>query len=195
MASGVPSRQEGIVPIPAAPLAFRPSAGGGPTGICHLPSPVQPLCVRLPNHRPRHDLLRSDTYQSRLHPQMRISDVVAPLNRTPKILDVTLDTHFTFGPHARNCVERALWALNVMKALAGSSWGFTTESPKPWCPRIRSLCAPSSTMLPPSGSPKYPPPIWTNLRWYRTKPWGLRLEAIERSRRPTSIPAPFTPVT
>ena len=43
---------------------------------------------------------------------------VAPLNRTPKILGVTLGTHFTFGPHARECVKRASKALNVMKALA-----------------------------------------------------------------------------
>ena len=70
----------------------------------------------------------SDTHQSRLHPQVRISDAVAPLNRTPKILDVTLDTHFTFGPHARDWVEWASRAFNVMKALVGSSWGFSTET-------------------------------------------------------------------
>ena len=70
----------------------------------------------------------SDTHQSRLHPQVRIGDAVTPLNRTPKILGVTLDTLFTFDPHTRNCVERASRALNVMEALAGSSWGFTTET-------------------------------------------------------------------
>ena len=59
---------------------------------------------------------------------MRIGDAVAPLNRTPKILGVTLDTHFTFAPHARDCVERASRALKVMKATAGSNWGFTTET-------------------------------------------------------------------
>ena len=73
-------------------------------------------------------LVTSDTHHSRLHPQVRIGDTVAPLNRAPKILGVTLDTHFTFGPHARDCVEQASRALNVMKALAGSSWGFTTET-------------------------------------------------------------------
>ena len=57
-----------------------------------------------------------------LHPQVRIGDAVALLNRTPKILGVMLDTHSTFGPHASDCVELALRALNVMKALSGSSW-------------------------------------------------------------------------
>ena len=52
-------------------------------------------------------LFTSDTHQSRLHPQVQIGDPVAPLNRTPKILSVTLDAQFTFGPHARDCVERA----------------------------------------------------------------------------------------
>ena len=67
-----------------------------------------------------------NTHQSQLHSQVLIGDVVAPLNRTPKILGDTLDTHFTFGPHAHDCVEGASRACNVMKALAGSSWGFTT---------------------------------------------------------------------
>ena len=49
-------------------------------------------------------LFTSDTHQSRLNPQVRIGDAVALLNRTPKILGVTLDTHFTFGPHARPAI-------------------------------------------------------------------------------------------
>ena len=98
-------------------------------------------------------LFTSDTHQSRLRPQVRIGNAVAPLNRTPKILGVTLDTHFTFEPHARDCVERASRALNVMKALAGSSWGFTTEM---LVASYKVIVRPilSATMPPPSGSPK-----------------------------------------
>ena len=47
-------------------------------------------------------LLTSDTHQSWLHSQVWIGNAEAPLYRTPKILGVTLDTHFTLGPHARN---------------------------------------------------------------------------------------------
>ena len=39
-----------------------------------------------------------------------------------------LYTHFAFVPHARDWAEWASRALNVMKALAGSSWVFTTET-------------------------------------------------------------------
>ena len=49
-------------------------------------------------------------------------------------------------------------------------------------------CAPSSIMPPPSGSPMCPQPIWTNLRWSRTKLWGSRPVAFKRPRRPTSEP-------
>ena len=73
-------------------------------------------------------LSTSDTHQSRLHPQVRIGEVVVPLNWTPKIPSVTLDNYFIFGTHACNCVERASKALKVTKALAGSNWGFTTET-------------------------------------------------------------------
>ena len=49
------------------------------------------------------------------------------MNRTPKILGVTLANHFTFGRDARVCVERASRALNVWRP----SWVelfFSTES-------------------------------------------------------------------
>ena len=174
MACGVPPRQEDVVPLPPAPLAFPPGAGGGPTGVRHLPSPLHfvsdcpipdlnntsyaddftqlvsagfleaearanQLCTILVRwadgkqlaiapQKSTVTLFTSETQQSRLHPQVQIGDAVAPLNRTPKILGVTLDTHFTFGPHTRDCVERASKALNITKALAWSSWGFTTET-------------------------------------------------------------------
>ena len=48
-----------------------------------------------------------------------------PLNRTPKILGVTLDTHFTFSLLARDCVE-SLEDPQRHETLAGSNWGFTT---------------------------------------------------------------------
>ena len=38
---------------------------------------------------------------------MRIDDEVAPLNRTYKILGVTLDTQFTFDPRSRSQLCRA----------------------------------------------------------------------------------------
>ena len=53
-------------------------------------------------------LFTSDTHHSRVNPQVSIGDAVALLNRTPKILGVMTDTHFTFYPHAHDCVK---WVL------------------------------------------------------------------------------------
>ena len=65
---------------------------------------------------------------SRSHKCTSVMIKLALLNRTPKILRVTLDNPFNFDLHARDCVERISRALNVMKALTGSKWGFTTEN-------------------------------------------------------------------
>ena len=45
------------------------------------------------------------------------------LVRQPKILGVTLDTHFTFGPHIRRIADSARARLKILKALAGVSFG------------------------------------------------------------------------
>ena len=44
-------------------------------------------------------IFMSDTPQSWLPPQARVCDEVAPLKRSPKILEVTLYTYLTFGLH------------------------------------------------------------------------------------------------
>ena len=102
-------------------------------------------------------LFTSDTHQSWFHPQVYISDEVVPLNRTPKILGVTHDTHFTFGPRTHDCVERASMALNVMKPSLGrvgvsrqkTLWVATYKATV----RLILNYAP-----PPSGSPNYHTP-------------------------------------
>ena len=129
-------------------------------------------------------LFTSDTHQSRFHPQVRIGDAVAPLNRIPKIVGVTLDTHFTFGPHARYCVKQASRALNIMKALAGSNWSFTTETlvviyKAIVCPIINYTATIWFTQVSSTHMDK--------LEMIQSK--GLRIVvAIKRPRRPTSEP-------
>ena len=73
-------------------------------------------------------LFTPDTHQSQYHPQVRIRDTLVPLDRSPKILGINWDTHLTFGPHARNTIERATRSLGVLKALSGTNWGFPKET-------------------------------------------------------------------
>ena len=51
-----------------------------------------------------------------------------PLNRTPKILGVTWDTHLTFAAQARDITARSASSLRISKALAGTNWGFDKET-------------------------------------------------------------------
>ena len=48
--------------------------------------------------------------------------------RNPKILGVTFDPLFTFAPHIRSVADRASARLNVLRALAGTSWGQSKET-------------------------------------------------------------------
>ena len=72
-------------------------------------------------------LFTSDTHQSRLDPSVSCNGNTLPLCRSPKLLGVTFDSHFTFSPHIRSVAERARSCLDILKALAGVSWGQSKE--------------------------------------------------------------------
>ena len=73
-------------------------------------------------------LFTPDTHQSHLDPSISLEQALIPLNRKPKILGVTLDTHFTFSPHIKAIAEKARSRLNILRALAGSVWGQQKET-------------------------------------------------------------------
>ena len=67
-------------------------------------------------------LFTSDAHQSCLHPQISANRWWGgSLEQGRKILDVAPDTHFTFSPHSRDCVERASRALNFKASLKPQS--------------------------------------------------------------------------
>ena len=59
---------------------------------------------------------------------MQCGNSVLPLDRTPKILGVTLDPSLTFTPHTKEIKSKCTKRLNVLKALAGTSWGQQKET-------------------------------------------------------------------
>ena len=73
-------------------------------------------------------LFTPDTHQSRYHPQVHINDTLVPLEKTPKILGVVLDTHFNFSSHAAYIATKVSSRLRILKALAGTSWGHQKET-------------------------------------------------------------------
>ena len=44
-------------------------------------------------------LFTPDTHEHHLHPQVKLTDQVLPLEKKPKVLGVTIDTHLTFTQH------------------------------------------------------------------------------------------------
>lgn len=68
-------------------------------------------------------LFTPDFHESKVVPNIHIDNKKLPLNKSPKILGVTLDTHFTFAHHVSDICRRATSRINILKALAGTSWG------------------------------------------------------------------------
>ena len=72
-------------------------------------------------------LFTSDTHQFMPDPSVSCNSNNFSLCRSPKLLGVTFDTHFTFSPQIRGMAERARSRLGILKALAGVSWGQSKE--------------------------------------------------------------------
>ena len=68
-------------------------------------------------------LFTPDPFQARLHPKIAIADAILSLERTLKILGVLLDTSFAFHHHCEYVANRVSKRNNILKALAGTSWG------------------------------------------------------------------------
>ena len=73
-------------------------------------------------------LFTPHTHQSNHHPQVLINGTPIPLEKCPKILGLVLDTHFTFSPHIAAIAAKASKRLQIMKALAGTTWGQSKET-------------------------------------------------------------------
>ena len=68
-------------------------------------------------------LFTPDTKQYQIHPNVKLNDLLVPLSNTPKLLGVTFDTMLTFTSHVKKAVDSTKTKINIMKSLAGSTWG------------------------------------------------------------------------
>ena len=92
-----------------------------------------------------------------VHPQIYVNDQLVKLEKEPKLLGVTFDTMYTFSKHAKNTVTKAKKKANMLKSLAGSTWGQEKEV---LTTTFKSICR--STL-------EYAVPIWgpaiSNTNW------------------------------
>ena len=104
-------------------------------------------------------LFTPDTHEHHLHPQVKLTDQVLPLKKKPKVLGVTLDTHLIFTQHCNNIAVKVQQRNNVLKALAGSTWGCDKE------PLLTTYQAIGRSIL------NYCSPVWTpslrDINWCR----------------------------
>ena len=63
-----------------------------------------------------------------MHPDITLEDTQLPLERSPKILGVILDPSISFHKHCNYVSDRIDKRNNMLKALAGSSWGQDKET-------------------------------------------------------------------
>ncbi|KAF2344871.1 Reverse transcriptase domain, partial [Trinorchestia longiramus] len=89
--------------------------------------PVGPLKY-LSIAKSQSSLFTPDIHQSRTNPHVTWEATDLTHCRSPKILGITFDPHFTFTPHINSICERARHRLNILKTLDGSSWGQQKET-------------------------------------------------------------------
>ena len=69
-----------------------------------------------------------DTHQAKIHPSIFIENSHLPLVKCPRILEVYLDPSLSFNKHSQYVAERVSGRNNILKALAGTSWGQQKET-------------------------------------------------------------------
>ena len=68
-------------------------------------------------------LITPDTHQAKTHPSIFIENSRLPLVKCPRILGVYLDPSLSFNKRSQYVAERVSGRNNIIKALAGTSWG------------------------------------------------------------------------
>ena len=73
-------------------------------------------------------LFTPDTHQAKTHPKILIEDSQLPLVQCPNILGVHMDTSLSINKHRSHVAERVSSKNNILRALAGTSWGQQKET-------------------------------------------------------------------
>ena len=73
-------------------------------------------------------LFTPDKHQFQMHPDITLEDTQLPLERSPKLLGVIMDPSLSFHKHCNYVSDRIEKRNNILKALAGSSWGQDKET-------------------------------------------------------------------
>ena len=73
-------------------------------------------------------LFTPDTHQFQMHQKITLDDTQLPLECSPKILGVIMDPSLSFHKHCNYVTDRIDKTNNMLKVLAGSSWGNMSQA-------------------------------------------------------------------
>lgn len=73
-------------------------------------------------------LFTTDTKEFKVKPVVDMDKVQVPHEHTPKLLGVTFDTMYSFSKHVQTVVDKTKTKINLIKSLAGSTWGQDKET-------------------------------------------------------------------
>ena len=94
-------------------------------------------------------LFSPDPAETHHQPAIKINNKIIRLDRNPKFLGITFATKHNFSQHTKNMISKCKNKLNILKALAGSSWGQSKET----------IIATYKTAI--RSTMEYAAPIWT----------------------------------
>ena len=63
------------------------------------------------------------TAEAKTEPAIKVQNKPVKLDKAPKLLGLKFDTMYTFTPHIKDTIAKAKKRLNILKSLAGSTWG------------------------------------------------------------------------
>ena len=106
-------------------------------------------------------LFTPSTKEHKITPDMKINEKAFILAKTTKIICVTFDTSLIFGPHCRLAEATGRSRVNILKALAVTTWGQSKKSLHQACLRVHITSLNTYRCTDPrrnaAGSPKHSP--------------------------------------
>ena len=73
-------------------------------------------------------LFTPDIHEHHVHSQVKLADQILPLEKKPKVPQVTLDTNLTFTQHCNNIAVKVQQRNNVLKEQGSSTWSCGKET-------------------------------------------------------------------
>ena len=111
-------------------------------------------------------LFSPDPAEYKTRPNIQIKDQQIRLDKTPKLLGITFDTMHTFSNHVKTTITKCNSKLNILKALAGTSWGQDKET---MIITYKSICRSILEYATPIWSPSISDTNWEKLQVIQNK--------------------------